>query len=820
MDSTEDATLPLPKQSSRMADGLPITQTTTAATETPIGALEQGFRNPVHASVQPTRRRFQRLILQALKPAPKKSDAPGGSKLKGSAATARKQSQVTAKTPCVVDNARSSVIGTTVGRSTSARKRAASAAPGPLCQPLKLPTAMRHDAPDEGDGPPALGSTLISSAMPAGGEAGECPTCKPLLRVLEKFNYEPNFLNPRDIAKQAERGCSVCTMLNAAVSFIVNYAHAEPREDAFHTLHADSKMIMRLWGDESNLSFRLFRTVNSSFDRPWRTAQEATICQAIPVEPALPLRTDDSQCLTWRSILTRVKKWLSQCQTQHHMCSASGPTSLPSRVVEIMKKDGVPKLRLHESQDEHAEYVALSHCWGEPSLVVKTMGATLGSHCNEIEWDSLSKTFQDAVHVTADLGYSYLWIDSLCILQDDADDWATEASKMGGIYEGATIVLAAASSGNGSGGLFYDRSNQQTLITDPAGSQVVVRVLDDHHFAEALCYHQWRFDWSQYPWRLRKWTTQERLLCRRIVYYTAHELVWECRTATLCECGAYNSGDRKLESDKSRFARALLQSPDSSLTENALEHPCLQAWYPVVENYSAGSLTIATDVLPAISGVVRTLSGKGLGKYLAGIWQADLLCGLCWKTVLTSRTRRPPQFCAPSWSWASVQGRVLQAIGLHPDDPDATDLAAATIVAAHCTPAGLDPFGHVSDGLIKIRAPALQLRVLRVDVSNSEHPTMLMFEGIDHPQEGFIDTLDDRQALAGNDVWIVCLFRSGNSVADASGYLILRINGDGTFRRCGMMAFYHEYHTDEEAEGCRAFIQAVETAHEEEFDIV
>jgi hypothetical protein len=89
-------------------------------------------------------------------------------------------------------------------------------------------------------------------------------------------------------------------------------------------------------------------------------------------------------------------------------------------------------------------YTALSHCWGDkPPL--RTILSTLKQRKEGLEWDSMPATFQDAIRVTRQLGIRYLWLDSLCIIQNDITGWESGAARMADIYEDAQLVIAASS---------------------------------------------------------------------------------------------------------------------------------------------------------------------------------------------------------------------------------------------------------------------------------------------------------------------------------------------------------------------------------------
>jgi hypothetical protein len=110
-------------------------------------------------------------------------------------------------------------------------------------------------------------------------------------------------------------------------------------------------------------------------------------------------------------------------------------------------------LQLCEGQNEIAQYATLSHCWGfhQP---LRTTKATLDLHLQKIRFSDLAKTFQDAAVTCRRLGIRYLWIDSLCIVQGDEEDWQIQSAQMASIYKGSTLTIAASSAHDGTEGCF------------------------------------------------------------------------------------------------------------------------------------------------------------------------------------------------------------------------------------------------------------------------------------------------------------------------------------------------------------------------------
>ncbi|KAH8655162.1 hypothetical protein BGZ60DRAFT_385519, partial [Tricladium varicosporioides] len=164
----------------------------------------------------------------------------------------------------------------------------------------------------------------------------------------------------------------------------------------------------------------------------------------------VPRRSDDDSC--FRSIL----KWLNECRDNHLCCNSSEPPLfLPSRLIEIGSVNSNIKL-IEVPKEGGLEYLSLPHCWGRKQII-RTTHANLAGHKRNIPWDALSKTFQDSVSTTRPLGYKYIWIDPLCIIQDDKTDWENESAKLAGIYDNSVLTLSANTAENGDGGCFTDR---------------------------------------------------------------------------------------------------------------------------------------------------------------------------------------------------------------------------------------------------------------------------------------------------------------------------------------------------------------------------
>ena len=220
--------------------------------------------------------------------------------------------------------------------------------------------------------------------------------------------------------------------------------------------------------------------------------------------------------------------WVNDCLENHGRCCENYPDHCPTRLLDVFRfwssRDG--DIVLVEGVD-HASasigYTALSHCWGTPtSRPLITNLDNLASRKERIRFDELPLTFQDAVTTTRKLGIQYLWIDSLCIIQDSPSDWAQEAGRMALVYAGSFCTLSALSSHNSHGGFFRVAEKERDFVFRydlTLGSQRIrVFPAEPNHWA------------LHGPLMERAWTLQERELSNRIVHFSRDELLWECKT--------------------------------------------------------------------------------------------------------------------------------------------------------------------------------------------------------------------------------------------------------------------------------------------------
>lgn len=344
--------------------------------------------------------------------------------------------------------------------------------------------------------------------------------------------------------------------------------------------------------------------------------------------------------------------WVQECHARHgDQCNNLGPSILPTRVVEVGHPGDAPTLYISDLQKPRIEqYVALSYCWGGPQ------SATL-CHRTLHDWSSgkpltdLPKTIQDAITVTRALGIRYLWVDSLCIVQDDIEDRTREIGKMCEIYERAYVTISAASARSSQDGILYKRDIPQSC--QPV-YKVRLRCPDGRLGVISFVQLDWEYSPTDEPIHQRAWTLQEAVLSPRMLIFDSRQLRWVCRSVKDSN-GWYDWGSgaslRLIKFGKDPW------EPTGSMT----------SWRDIVESYTSRALSVSGDKLPAIAGVAQRYGDLTQYKYLAGLWEEHLVSDLLWEKHETKNKDlidtwdhrpRPLQYRAPSWSWASIDGAV------------------------------------------------------------------------------------------------------------------------------------------------------------------
>jgi hypothetical protein len=387
-------------------------------------------------------------------------------------------------------------------------------------------------------------------------------------------------------------------------------------------------------------------------------------------------------------------------------------------VLDVRPFDGTqePVLRINDPPAD-GRWIALSHCWGlHETYKLKT--ENLAQMQAAVPLAELPQTIQDAVKLTRALRIDYLWVDSLCILQDSTQDWVEESAKMGSYYGKSTLTIQVA---NTSG----DHESFSTPRQIDPGVRVPFMLSKTAAASQQkTTAHRKRFLWmrgsspqytsGEYVYLTREpekegreiihtraWTLQEALLSPRILHIRSTQYVWSCTSKWLSEEGRTSptSSDYEYCNDNLWHTRRMftLPAPSSSMEGPAdtspwksgcgvmkIQHtskslltgyvqavypepwvdiPNLAEWYRIVEDFTARNITHQSDRLIAMSGIAREVH-KAVGyRYLAGLWVDEMTKGLTWyQSGPWDESRDDYSVLSwPSWSWASASRAVKHA---------------------------------------------------------------------------------------------------------------------------------------------------------------
>ena len=244
-------------------------------------------------------------------------------------------------------------------------------------------------------------------------------------------------------------------------------------------------------------------------------------------ETGLDIKYDNQGNIQHLPIVNRfalLRQWLELCDSKHD-CSRSAPDVSPTRVIFVGSTSS-DKLQLQLSAEKRhpIEYIALSHCWGKPSPEEKERFCTTWKNYNErlkgFSYHNLPKLFQDAVTVTRELKKQYLWIDALCIIQGDLQDWEKESKTMETVFASAYCTIAASSASQWKEGFL----KRPQAPSQSEGNTSTRKQSDD--FRELV---------DEGPLNNRACVLQERALSCRTIFFTTKQTYWECGIGVRCE---------------------------------------------------------------------------------------------------------------------------------------------------------------------------------------------------------------------------------------------------------------------------------------------
>jgi hypothetical protein len=417
-----------------------------------------------------------------------------------------------------------------------------------------------------------------------------------------------------------------------------------------------------------------------------------------------------------------INTWLQNCAASHAACQPSHNGPLPTRLIYVgTDTRSIARLVVTKGEQwkkEHARsrprYIALSYCWGtglssnQDAPPFATTSSSLSAHTVSLRTDSLPQTILDAMQLTRNLGFEYLWADSLCIIQgtDEVarEDWAIESSLMADVYGGAWLTVAASWGDSMHAGLFKNRPRNYEDDSVDIGLQSLTDATRKGTI-KLVPKHSSPIDSTIEPLYRRGWALQERILSKRVLICNRDQFAWECQ----CNCFT-ESGFRMEGIGAMRIGRDFHENLESD------DKTFRNTWQCIVTDYCAKTITNPSDKLPAIGGLAKAFHDlRPDNSYLAGLWTESLLDDLLWvhkninylnqQSAVEIVRKKPTKYRAPSWSWASVDGGVRWPFS----DKNATGEYRATLIDHHISLKGSNTFGELEYAQLTLRAPLWRL---------------------------------------------------------------------------------------------------------------
>ncbi|KAH7265894.1 heterokaryon incompatibility protein-domain-containing protein [Fusarium solani] len=370
-----------------------------------------------------------------------------------------------------------------------------------------------------------------------------------------------------------------------------------------------------------------------------------------------------------------VGTWLNQCIGTHKKCLARRKRLAPwypTRLLLLGPGYSDVRLIVSAEHDLQGPYMTLSHRWGSSTYTKLTSG-TMEQFKNHIDIEDLPVSFKETMHFALMAGVRYLWIDSLCIQQDeDKQDWEVEAQLMGKVYSHSFLNISATLANDDTRSLLdqSDHPFDPVLLNLPCMRKV--RVFQVGNPKANLKRFQRRFrktwivdndiwddDIERAPLQKRGWVFQERFLAPRILHFAERQLAWECHEISALEMFPKQVPPGMMTGLRSNIADKDSAAQTSTHTD-LLEFR--RAWDEIVMKYTQTNLTFTKNKLVAFAGVAKAIEEARGDTYLAGLWKSTFIYGLAWTRGRYDILRYPLESSlgrAPSWSWLSADSDIL-----------------------------------------------------------------------------------------------------------------------------------------------------------------
>ncbi|KAI1418447.1 HET-domain-containing protein [Hypoxylon sp. FL1857] len=536
------------------------------------------------------------------------------------------------------------------------------------------------------------------------------------------------------LSDSAQKGCDFCRILR--ISILKDFSHCVKQEIRVR--------LQLVFDPEGKFRSILARIGFKSERRESSRTEDALLMFGVDGEPQVNILYLTDPCTQWLRLqsspqddifcsknVEKVNYILDDVETRE----STGPSFYPTRLIHVgARGSNICRLVITDPDlfgDQRPKYAALSYCWGPPEdakTQFKTEHATLQDRISGFQLETTSQITQDAVEVCRALDIPYLWIDAVCIIQDDKADWERESAEMTNVYQSAHLTICTPTSTSCREGFLGSRISAAIPFRSRINPHVVgaykIRpcgAISDEQIAEGDYERLDNSDTSPLNnWWKRGWTFQELALSKRV-------LLFGIKLHLVFEDKFWSEGDEMLtEADEElpmdgmggTFAVISVASALESKEDESM-------WMSMVEQYTARQLTFESDKLPAMGGLAKiAVLGRG-DRYLAGIRADFLHRDLFWTPAVQSEAQgkieskvsydsllnslnAPKTYIAPSWSWARWKGKIRfdESPAPYGDHVPVMEGGAQIEKAykeaeAWTLTSKLNPFGQVTEGSLR-----------------------------------------------------------------------------------------------------------------------
>lgn len=325
---------------------------------------------------------------------------------------------------------------------------------------------------------------------------------------------------------------------------------------------------------------------------------------------------------------------------------------------------------------------------------------TIRTFLEDLPVSQLAENFQDTVKITRELGIRYLWIDSLCILQDSVSDWQVESANMAAVYQNAAVTIYATTSPGSKHGIFprndssagRQKPKKVSIPKDSHGCEK--QLVDVQRLEEADDEDLWKLDVMS-PLAIRGWCLQELILSPRRLFCGKKQFYWQCLHGYQAADGLPRSPGVRTTTTEYRETMRQIHS-----TRKPSREEVLSEYYTLVSKYSHRMLSHGSDKLLALTGLTSQLHPAVGGEYIAGLWTCDITSGLVWRSMGPSAAHSKG-YRAPSWSWAVTDEKIIFGFeGFRTPGKWAAELVDHNVELVDPS----NPYGQVASAQITIRA--------------------------------------------------------------------------------------------------------------------